>query len=110
MHEPEGEQEANDGDDEFAQTTDAAVEKGFDVAADEALRQEAERSAEHILGEINGDGIHAHPNERLAPPANLQHIDDKIERAQQDCAVAAGDEDEGGGPDFFGDRKLEVPE
>src|SRR5262245_47013083 len=104
MDEPEGEKEADDGNDEFAQATDVIVEEGFYVAADKTLREEgdAHGAAENIFGEINGDGVHTHPNERLAPAAELEDIDDPKENPEQDRTVAAGDEDEGGGPDFFG--------
>ncbi len=82
VDEPEGEEEADNRNDHFAQTTDVIVEKGFHVAADKSLRQKAESAAENIFGEIDGDGIHAHPNEGLAPPAKLHDIDDPKENAK----------------------------
>ena len=95
LDEPEGQKQADDGNDHFAQTADAVVEKGFCVATDKALGQEAEGSAESIFGEVDGDGIHSHPDEGLAPTAKLQDIDDPKEYAQKNRAVTAGNEDEG---------------
>src|SRR5437868_10839935 len=66
---PEGECEAADGNDCVAHPVmDVRIEKGVNVASGKSLAELHPATAAHeVAGEINGDGVHPHPNEGATP-------------------------------------------
>ena len=110
--EPEEEEDPDQGNDQFAAAGgNAGVEELFDRAAGQPHGElVVAKAAEKIACQVQGDGIHANPDERLAPLAPSSHVNHPIERAQQQGAVAAGHGDAGGSPDFLDDRKFDAPE
>ena len=83
------------------------VEKFSHVAAGQAQSEAIE--ADDVIGHVNGDRVHADPDERLAPFLIFPHIHHQEEESQQHCAVTAGHQHVRGGPDFFDDRELKIP-
>src|SRR4051812_50217998 len=60
--------------------------------------------------DVDGDGVRSDPDEGPGPGAVLLDVDDPVKETEQDRADAGGEKDEGGGPDFFDNGKLGVPE
>src|SRR5690242_14272289 len=103
MDKPKRQKQADDRNDEVARAFgNVIIEECFHIAADKTFGRVA-KTANDIAGEINGDRIHADPYERLAPGAEFQNIHDEIKHGEKQRAVSSGDEDKGGGPNFFHD-------
>src|SRR5207247_612319 len=109
---PESEEQSDNGNNHFSRALgEMLVEKDPHVAASQPLGKFVKAAAaEDIAGQINGNRVHAHPYERLAPSALLPYLDHLMKHGQQDGAVTAGDEHVRRGPNLFDDRKLHVPE
>src|ERR1041385_1397467 len=111
MTEPKSEGQANEGDRHLAGTRrKMTIQKMPYVTTGKPISELHPASAAHqVAGQINRDRIHAHPDERPAPAAELENIHHPIKQAKQDRAVTASDQHVGGGPNLFDDRKLEIP-
>ena len=81
------------------------AEQVFNVATDKAFAVAAE--VDNICHQIDGDGIHAQPDEGLSPFLEFPDFDDLIEEAEEDGAATAGNQNIGGGPKEFDNGKLE---
>ena len=84
------------------------VEEIVNVAASQPAAQFA-KTAQYIHCHINGDGIHAHPDKRLAPLLIFPHVNDQIKDTQKEGAATARDQDKGRRPDFLNDWEFHVP-
>ena len=82
---------------------DRGVEIFLEVAASETGREF--REFDERGGEVERDWIHADPDERKGPAVPEAHVDEAVEKGEQERAPAASEEDVGRGPDFFDDGK-----
>src|SRR5689334_1688654 len=77
---PKRQQTADDGDDHVARSFgQMLIEKQPNVAARQTRCQPPKATADNVAGEIDGNRVHADPNERLAPRPPLPNIDNQIE-------------------------------
>src|SRR5437660_1471878 len=65
------------------------------------------RELQNPLYQIDCDGVHADDNKKERPPAEADHVDNRIEQRQEQQAPATGPEHEGAGPDILDDGKLQ---
>ena len=109
-HKYEGQRESDNANEQLAEALgNMGVEEIANAAADQALTHTIEIAAEDIARDVDGDGVHAHPNKGLAPALHFPDVHNEIKRAEQHGAVATGDEDVRGGPDFFDDGEFHAP-
>ena len=78
-----------------------------DVAADKTECESMKLS--NVCDDINRNGIHAEPKERLRPAAEIPDLDDLKEDREENCGKSASDENVGGGPEELDYGKLEGP-
>src|SRR6266404_4251316 len=87
--------------------SDSRIEEFLYVTTGEAESESVE--VNNVVGQVNCDRGHTDPHERLAPFLAFPDINHEIEKPEQQCAVAASQQNVGGGPDFLDDRKLKSP-
>jgi hypothetical protein len=83
------------------------AEEDADVTADETEGEAME--TDDVGDDVNSDGVHAQPDERLSPTAEIPDFNYLNEDGQEDCGITASDEDVGGGPEELDYRELKGP-
>ncbi len=101
QEEPLGEEDAG-GEDEGGEVAAVAGE-----AAEEEVGEVVK--IEEAGGDVDGDGIGPDDGEGEGEPFCAEDVDHGVEDREEDEAVAAGDEDEGAGPEILDDRKDLAP-
>src|SRR5579884_1381527 len=108
VQQPEGKRYRHQGQQQIAQTIPTGVEKILDITADQPRRDPREADDE-TMEKVDGDGVHAHPDEWLAPPLKFHDVHNPIKDAQSNRTVSAGNKHVRRCPNLFDDGKFQAP-
>ena len=102
MNKNQAEAEHDRGDQEFP----IRAETGFDGTSHQALGQLGE--LDDVVHQVDGQGVHADPNERLRPLSPIPNFDDLVERGEEETTPASHHQNVGRGPKLLDHGKLQA--